>query len=61
MRKGKMTEEEKFAWWARNKAKAEAKRKQENGWKKSWAAERKQREAEFNRQILKWHGSDYGR
>jgi len=58
MKKGKMSEEEKLAWWAANKAKAEAKRKQEE-------KARQDREAWLNspeyREQLRWEREEQDR
>jgi len=62
MKKGKMTEAEKQAWWAANKVKAAAKAERLAA-KKRELDERNRRindpNSESNRLLRKWHGSNY--
>jgi hypothetical protein len=60
MTKGKMTEEEKQAWWAANKRKAEAKRKQAEERHRKFVEESKRHQIEYDCELVKWHGSNYG-
>ncbi len=67
MKKGKMTEAEKQAWWAANKAKAAAKKEAEAKRlaKRQQELDKRNREindpnSEYNKELRKWHPYFYG-
>jgi len=70
MKKGKMSEEEKLAWWAANREKAEAKRKQQEkarqdreAWLNSaeYREQQRCRREEQDRLFNAFHGDSYHR